>query len=175
MYSTSSHINENHLDSVDVSIPVILAEIAPDRYNLIDGHHRTEKAVRLGLKEIKAYRLTATRHIKFLTRLKSYEIYIGYWNNNLKEQVGTFAKDTLYRIRIVLMGFTPYIWREVLVKPEMPLAFFHRLIQNVMGWQDIHLHHFIKNDTFYYYSVLSEKLKSSHYPNINKWLNCFVR
>ena len=43
VYSTSPHINETHLNSVDVSKPVILAEIAPDRYNLIDGHHRAER------------------------------------------------------------------------------------------------------------------------------------
>jgi hypothetical protein len=48
IYSTSSHINEDHLDSVDVSKPVVLAEIAPDLYNLIDGHHGAEKAVRVG-------------------------------------------------------------------------------------------------------------------------------
>ncbi|MHA1451075.1 MAG: plasmid pRiA4b ORF-3 family protein [Candidatus Hodarchaeales archaeon] len=41
------------------------------------------------------------------------------------------------------------MWREVLVKPEMPLAIFHRLIQNVMGWKDIRLHHFIKGDMIY--------------------------
>jgi hypothetical protein len=149
IYSKSSHINEEHLDSVDVSKPVILAEIAPDRYNLIDGNHRAEKAVRHELEELKAYRLSASQHIQFLTHKESYEKYIDYWNDKLKEQVGTFAKDTLYHIRIVLMGFEPYIWRMIQVKPEMPLAFFHRLIQNVMGWQDLHLHHFIKGDTFY--------------------------
>lgn len=84
IYSKSRHINENHLDFVDVLKPVILAEIAPDQYNLIDGHHRAEKAVRLGLKEIKAFRLTARQHIKFLTRQKSYETYIDYWNDKLK-------------------------------------------------------------------------------------------
>jgi hypothetical protein len=86
---------------------------------------------------------------KFLTRKESYEKYVDYWNDKLKQQVGTFAKDTLYHILIVLMGFKPYIWRMIQVKPEMPLAFFHRLIQNVMGWQDLHLHQFIKGDTFY--------------------------
>ena len=47
------------------------------------------------------------------------------------------------------MEFEPNIWRMVQVKPEMPLAFFHRFIQQVMGWQDLHLHHFMKDDTFY--------------------------
>jgi len=149
IYTTSPHINEDHMDSVHVSKPVILAEIAPDQFNLIDGHHRAEKAVRSGLKEIKAYRLTPFQHIQFLTKQTSYEKYIEYWNDKLKQQIGTFAKDTLFQLHIVLMGFEPYIWRMVQVKPEMPLAFFHRLIQKVMGWQDLHLHHFIKGDTFY--------------------------
>ncbi|MCF8224780.1 MAG: plasmid pRiA4b ORF-3 family protein [Bacteroidales bacterium] len=101
------------------------------------------------MKEIKAYRLTAFQHIQFLTHKEGYEKYVDYWNDKLKQQVGTFAKDTLYHMHIVLMGFEPYIWRTALVKPEMPLAIFHRLIQQVMGWQDLHLHHFIKGDTFY--------------------------
>ena len=149
IYSTSPHINEDHMDSVDVSKPVILAEIAPGRFNLIDGNHRAEKAIRLGLKELKAYRLTVSQHIQFLTQKESYEKYVDYWNDKLRQQIGTFAKDTLFQLHIVLMGFEPYIWRMVQVKPEMPLAFFHRLIQNVMGWQDLHLHQFIKGDTFY--------------------------
>lgn len=85
VYSKSPHINEDHLPSVDISKPVILAEIAPDQYNLIDGHHRAEKAIRSGLKEIKAFRLTAIQHTQFLTRQKSYETYIGYWNDKLKQ------------------------------------------------------------------------------------------
>ena len=59
IYSTSPHINETHLDSDDVSKPVILAEVAPDQYNLIDGHHRAEKASRQNIETIKAYRLKA--------------------------------------------------------------------------------------------------------------------
>ncbi len=149
IYTTSPHINEDHLESVDVSKPVILAEIAPGRYNLIDGNHRAEKAIRIGINELKAYRLNVSQHIQFLTHKESYEKYIDYWNDKLKQQIGTFAKDTLYHMNIVLMGFEPYIWRMVQVKPEMPLVFFHRLIQQVMGWQDLHLHHFIKGDTFY--------------------------
>ncbi|MDT8432939.1 MAG: ParB N-terminal domain-containing protein [Bacteroidales bacterium] len=92
IYSTSPHINETHLDAVDVSKPVILAEIAPERYNLIDGHHRAEKANRLGMETIKAYRLKASQHIQFLTRQTSYEKYIEYWNDNVKELDGTERK-----------------------------------------------------------------------------------
>ncbi len=149
IYSTSPHINETHLDSVDVSKPVILAEIAPGRYNLIDGHHRAEKASRQNIETIKAYRLKAQQHIQFLNSWEAYEKYVKYWNDKLKDLADIQTGDTLYQIRIVLKGFDPFIWRLILVKPNMPLSDFHRLIQTVMGWEDIHLHQFIKGDTFY--------------------------
>jgi hypothetical protein len=80
-----SSINESHVDSIDISEPVILAEISPGRYNLIDGNHRMEKARRLGINSIRAYKLNAGQHIRFLTTRKAYEIYIDYWNGKLKE------------------------------------------------------------------------------------------
>ncbi|MBU0504641.1 MAG: hypothetical protein ABII18_00510 [bacterium] len=47
-------IDEDHLETVDLAKPVILAEIRPDHFNLVDGHHRVTKAHRQGVKEIKA-------------------------------------------------------------------------------------------------------------------------
>lgn len=80
-----SSINESHVESVDIHKPVILAEISPGRFNLIDGNHRMEKARRMGIKNIRAYKLGVIHHIKFLTSSKAYEIYIDYWNSKLKE------------------------------------------------------------------------------------------
>ena len=79
-----SSINEPHVDSVEVSKPVILAEISPERYNLIDGHHRMEKARRMGIESIRAYKLDAHQHIRFLTSEKAYVAYVEYWNSKLK-------------------------------------------------------------------------------------------
>lgn len=62
-----SSINASHVDSVDVSKPVIIAEIAPGRFNLIDGNHRMEKARRMGIKKILAYKLNPAQHTRFLT------------------------------------------------------------------------------------------------------------
>ena len=73
------------MDSVEISKPVILAEIAPERYNLIDGNHRMEKARRMGIKSIPAYKLNVEQHIRFLTSKKAYLAYIEYWNSKLKE------------------------------------------------------------------------------------------
>ncbi len=84
-YEGFSKINEEHVETVDVTKPVILAEIAPGRYNLIDGNHRMERARRLGIKMVPAYRLNVEQHIGFLDSRKAYEAYVEYWNNKLEE------------------------------------------------------------------------------------------
>ncbi len=78
-----SSINESHMDSVEISRPVILAEISPGQYNLIDGNHRMEKARRKGIENIQAYKLNAEQHIRFLTSEEAYVAYIDYWNSKL--------------------------------------------------------------------------------------------
>jgi len=62
-----SSINESHLDSVEISKPVILAEISPEHFNVIDGNHRLEKARRMGINSILAYKLNVEQHMRFLT------------------------------------------------------------------------------------------------------------
>ena len=79
-----SSFDESHVDSVEVSRPVILAEIAPGRYNLIDGNHRMEKARKMGTKSIFAYKLNVKQHLKFLTAKNAYLAYIEYWNGKVK-------------------------------------------------------------------------------------------
>ena len=80
----SSSINASHLDSVDVGKAVILAEISPGQYNLIDGNHRVAKAVKMGIKSMQAYKLSAGQHMKFLTTQRGYEAYIEFWNDKRK-------------------------------------------------------------------------------------------
>jgi hypothetical protein len=79
-----SSVDESHVDSVDVSRPVILAEISPGHYNLIDGNHRMEKARKMGINRILAYRLNVKQHIEFLTERKAYLSYVEFWNGKLK-------------------------------------------------------------------------------------------
>jgi hypothetical protein len=79
-----SNLNESHLDSVDICSPVIFAEIAPGKFNLIDGNHRMEKARRLGANTISAFKLTVEQHINFLTTENAYLAYIEYWNSKLR-------------------------------------------------------------------------------------------
>jgi len=78
-------INENHVDKVDITVPVILAEISPGRYNVIDGNHRIEKAYRLGVQTVPTYVLIAKQHLPFLTTVEAYHAYVEYWNNKVKE------------------------------------------------------------------------------------------
>ncbi len=84
-YKGFSSINESHMDSVEISRPVILAEISPGHYNLIDGNHRMEKARRTGITSIQAYKLNVKQHMRFLTTQKGYAAYIEYWNSKLKQ------------------------------------------------------------------------------------------
>lgn len=79
-----SSIDESHIDSVDVSRPVIIAEISPGHYALIDGNHRKEKARRLGKNDIFAYKLNVEQHIKFLIDKDAYITYVKYWNEKLR-------------------------------------------------------------------------------------------
>ena len=81
----NASINWSHVDTTDVSLPIILAEISPGRYNVIDGNHRVEKARRLGIQKVPAYRLTIPQHVRFLTDKKAYVSYIEYVNGKLKD------------------------------------------------------------------------------------------
>ena len=84
-----SFTNETYVDSVEISEPVVMAEISPGRYNLIDGHHRMEKARRLGIYSIPAYKLAVEQHVRFLTSEKAYVAFIEYWNSKIKERAET--------------------------------------------------------------------------------------
>mgnify|MGYP006300488065 CR=1 FL=1 len=79
----SPMLNEDHLVLVDITRPIILAEISPGRYNVIDGNHRLERARRVGAKAISAYRIHVHQHINFLTEKSAYLANVKYWNNKL--------------------------------------------------------------------------------------------
>ena len=81
--SSTAVINESHVDKVDITVPIILAEISPGRYNVIDGNHRIEKAYRSGTETIPAYVLTMRQHLPFLTTVEAYRAYVGYWNEKV--------------------------------------------------------------------------------------------
>jgi hypothetical protein len=84
LFPEFSSVDESHVESVDISRPLLLAEISPGNYNLIDGHHRVEKARRLGVGKMLAYKMTVMQHITFLTSKNAYLSYIEYWNSKVK-------------------------------------------------------------------------------------------
>jgi len=77
--------HEATIRAANLSRPILLAEIAPGRYNLIDGNHRIAKARRDGVASIPARKIGCPEHIPFLTSTQAYESYVEYWNSKVKE------------------------------------------------------------------------------------------
>lgn len=51
----------------------------------------------------------------------------------------------IFQIKITLIGVTPPIWRRLQVPSDLFLHDFHKVIQTSMGWENSHLHQFVKN------------------------------
>ena len=79
----SSGLNDDHMAQADVKKPIILAEIAPGRYVVIDGNHRLERSRRMLMKSVPAYRLHVHQHIPFLIEKRAYHAYVEYWNGKI--------------------------------------------------------------------------------------------
>ena len=100
MWDSSSEKEDRYVEAVDITRPIVIAEIAPDYrefvpdipehhwmsrgYACIDGHHRIEKARRLGVKTLPAVVIRMEQHIPFL--YKGYDRYVEYWNGKLKDR-----------------------------------------------------------------------------------------
>ncbi len=80
------NLNEATVKAADLSVPIIMAEISPDQFKVIDEHHRLEKANREGVELVLAYKVPAEHHICFLNSVDGYLAYVEYWNNKLKER-----------------------------------------------------------------------------------------
>ena len=84
----SSNFDEATIEAAYLSAPILLAEISPGMFNVIDGNHRLEKACRAGIDQIPAYRIFANQHLAFLTTVKAYKAYIKYWNSKVDKRSG---------------------------------------------------------------------------------------
>lgn len=82
-YGSSKRLDDAAIQAADLSRPVLLAEIAPARFSLIDGHHRVAKARRMLSSTITAHRVRCPDHVNFLTFALAYEKYVEYWNSKL--------------------------------------------------------------------------------------------
>ena len=79
--------NEQYVMDADLSRPILLAEIRPDRFVVIDGRHRLEKAKRTGITELEAYFLRPRQFIPFMTTQKGYDAFIIYWNGKVDDDI----------------------------------------------------------------------------------------
>jgi hypothetical protein len=79
------NLDEATILGADLSRPILLAEIAPGRYNPIDGNHRIAKARRDRVASIPARRIGSPEHIPFLSSTRAYESYVEYWNLKIQE------------------------------------------------------------------------------------------
>ena len=77
--------DEEAIRTANLSRPIVLAEISPGRFNLIDGHHRTVRARRDGVRTLPGWRIRSPDHVAFLTTTRAYETYIEYWNGKVKD------------------------------------------------------------------------------------------
>jgi hypothetical protein len=82
-YGSSKRLDDAAIQAADLSRPVLLAEIAPTHFSLIDGHHRVAKARRMLSVTITAHRVRCPDHVSFLTSANAYEKYLEYWNSKL--------------------------------------------------------------------------------------------
>lgn len=55
----------------------------------------------------------------------------------------------VYRLRVVLAGISPLIWRRVLVRGDATIAELHEVLQLAFGWSGEHLHRFGVHGTEY--------------------------
>jgi len=76
-------INEDHLPSVDVSRPVIQAEISVGCFVIIDGNHRIEKALIDKVSFIDSYKLKGEQLLPYFANERGYKAFIPYWNDKL--------------------------------------------------------------------------------------------
>jgi hypothetical protein len=80
-----SHLNEGTVRAADLSRPILLAEIAPGRFNVIDGNHRLARARRESVQMVPARRVRCPDHVPFLISDWAYEKYVEYWNSKLED------------------------------------------------------------------------------------------
>ena len=62
---------------------------------------------------------------------------------------------TVYQLKVTLEGIRPPIWRRIQVPGDISLFKLHKILQEVMGWYDYHLHQFLIEGERY--SVISRE------------------
>lgn len=55
----------------------------------------------------------------------------------------------IFQIKVSLVGSNPEIWRRICLDSNTSLSDFHLILQTTMGWENAHLHQFIKDKVYY--------------------------
>jgi hypothetical protein len=82
-YHLRGRVNEEHLSNVNVSKPVIQAEIRPGCFEIIDGNHRMEAAYREGMIHVPSYKLRGEQLLPFFIDTFGYRTFVEYWNSKV--------------------------------------------------------------------------------------------
>jgi len=59
------------------------------------------------------------------------------------------APRLIYQLKVTLRHIRPPIWRRIQVRSDVALLKLHRILQEVMGWYDSHLHQFLIGGEYY--------------------------
>lgn len=75
------HGNEAHIMETDLSLPLLVVELRPGVEKLIDGNHRLQKALRLGMTTISVYRLSFQQHRRYIIDYNeaTYQQVVRHW------------------------------------------------------------------------------------------------
>jgi len=114
-------LEEAHVEQADLTRPLIYAEIAPDSFNLIDGHHRLAKADQQGIETLPAYFVYAHAAVHYLSSADEYCRYVEYWNQKVEdydqpEFPGIFCPIPAPQLERDLHG--DHVWERLLLQME---------------------------------------------------------
>jgi len=60
------------------------------------------------------------------------------------------AKNNIYQIKVTLKHSKPPIWRRIELARDTRLDQLHLILQDVMGWENYHLHQFVVGGGIFY-------------------------
>ena len=94
----------------------------------------------------------------------------GKWKEVVPKARPKVKKDEnlgrVYQLKISLIVSKPEIWRQILVSGDTTLAKLHNIIQELMGWEDDHLHEFIIGGVHYTRSYPEDPMASQEEKRI---------
>jgi len=86
---------------------------------------------------------------KTITRTDLFKKLISIKSDICRMPYSLDAGVQVYQIKISLCSSDPLIWRRILIPSSVLLSDLHIVIQNCMGWQNYHLHQYIKEGNLY--------------------------